>query len=150
MQIEFFDLLAAEGWEPIAFAQFDPNFRWGGDGPLVDAPIDLAATLDGGMWQSTRVDQDFNMGGKRCKPGLTVPWHSLNLRQLILVMGGEFAVESAEGESRTVKAGDFWISEANVKQTMTAGPEGVTYVDTWPVWVQLYTTWYDDDHWVKR
>ena len=150
MQIEFFDLLAAEGWEPIAFDQADRNYRWGGEGSLADAPVDMAATFEGAMWRSMRVDADFNMGGVRCKPNFTLPWHSLNLRQLIIVMGGELTVESADGQTETVKAGDFWISGADVKQTITAGPEGVTYVDTWPVWVQLITTWHDGDSWVKR
>lgn len=150
MQIEFFDLLADEGWDPIVFDPSDPNFRWGGEGSLPAAPVDMVATFDGAMWRSSRVDADFNMGGVRVKPNFTVPLHSLNLRQLIIVMGGEVAVESAEGESRTVKAGDFWISEANVKQTFTAGPEGAIYVDTWPVWVQLITTWHPGSNWVKR
>jgi quercetin dioxygenase-like cupin family protein len=150
MQIDFFDLLAAEGWDPIVFDQSSPNDIWGGGGLLADAPVDMAATFDGAMWRSTRVDTDFNMGGVRCRANFTVPWHDHNLRELIIVMGGEFTVEWGDNEERrTIGPGDFWISEAGTKHTMTAGPEGVTYVETWPVWVQLKTTWHEGG-WVPR
>jgi quercetin dioxygenase-like cupin family protein len=150
MQIQFFDLLEAEGWDPVSYDQSNPNYSWGGDGSLDDAPVDVKATFDGASWVSTRVDADFTMRGVRWRPNFTVPWHSHNLRQLIIVMGGELTVEDEDGEKHTVKAGDFWISEANTKQTFTAGAEGVTYVETWPVWVQLYTTWYPGEGWIAR
>lgn len=150
MRIEFFDLLATDGWEPVAFDQSSRSFLWGGEGSLAAAPIDLAATLDGAMWRSSRVDADFNMGGVRWRPNFTVPWHSHNMRQLNIVLGGGVTVDSEDGSQYTVKSGEFWISDANSKQTFTTGPEGVSYVETWPVWVQLYTTWHPADGWVTR
>ena len=151
MLIEFFDLMAEDGWEPTTYDQSSPNFLWADGGSLADAPVDMAATFDGAVSRSSRVDGDFNMAGARCRPGFTVPWHHNNLRELIIVMGGEFTVEwGDDGEHRTIQAGDFWISDAGTKHTMTAGPEGVTYIETWPVWVELVTTWYDDPGWVRR
>jgi hypothetical protein len=66
-------------------------------------------------------------------------------------MGGSMTVEFGEdGEKRTLGPADFWISEAGTKHSMTAGPEGVSYIETWPVWVQLVTTWHDGPTWVRR
>ena len=150
MKIDFFDLNADTDWEPIVYDQANPSYSWGGGGSLADAPVDLAATFDGAMFRSMRVDSDFNMGGVRCRPNFTIPWHSHNLRELIIVMGGEFTVESDDGSGpRTVRAGDFWISEAGTKHTMTAGPEGVSYIETWPVWVELKTTWHEGAGWAR-
>jgi len=53
--ISFFDLLADEGWEPLDFFQGDPTFYWHDGGFIANAPVDIAATLDGAMWKSTNV-----------------------------------------------------------------------------------------------
>lgn len=148
MKIEFFDLLSSEGWEPISYDRHNPHHFWDGGGSLADAPVDIEASFEGATWRSTRVDPDFTMGGIRVKPNFTFPWHSHNLRQLIILNGGELTVTAADGESKALAPGDFWISEANSKHTMTAGPEGAVFVETWPVWVQLKTTWYPGDGWV--
>jgi hypothetical protein len=49
-----------------------------------------------------------------------------------------------------VKPGCFFTSRAGTPYTMTAGPEGVTYIETWgtPV-TSLKTVWYDFG-WVRR
>lgn len=151
MKIDFFDLNAADGWEPAtSYDQSSSAHLWENGGPLVDAPIDMAATFEGAVSRSTRVDGDFNMAGARLAPGFTLPWHSNNLRELVVVMGGELTVESDDGEKRTIGLGEFCISEADAKHRMTAGPEGATYIETWPVWVQLVSTWYDGPGWVRR
>jgi hypothetical protein len=49
-----------------------------------------------------------------------------------------------------VKPGCFFTSRAGTPYTMTAGPEGVTYIETWGVPVtKLKTVWYDFG-WVRR
>jgi len=150
--IEFFNLLDTEGWESMPVDQKSPTYFWAdGGGLLSDAPVDMDATFGGNMSFSTKIDRAFNMNGLRCKPGFTVPKHHHNLRELIIVFGGEFTVEDGDtGESRTVGPGKFWISDAGTPYTMTAGPEGVTYIETWPEPVSnLETTWHDVG-WVHR
>ncbi|MBA4025013.1 MAG: hypothetical protein C0482_21885 [Gordonia sp.] len=149
MKIEFFDLLESAGWEPVSYDQADPNFFWEGGGALADASVNVAATFDGAVSRSTRVDPDFTMSGIQLRPGFAFPWHSHNLRQLIIVNSGEL-IASEDGETRTLVAGDFWITEADSKHQMTAGPEGAIYVVTWPVWVQLKTTWYPGEGWIDN
>jgi len=149
--IEFFNLLGEEGWSPMSVDQSNPRYFWDDGGPLSDAPVDMGATFDGAMWVSSKVDRSFNMNGLRCRPKFTVPRHHHNFRELITVFGGEFTVEWGEGgESRRVGPGEFWISEAGTKYMMTAGPEGVTYVETWPEpQAGLETTWHEGG-WVHR
>ena len=99
------------------------------------------------MWSSTRVDRSFNLDGRRSAPNFTVPRHHHNMRVLVIVFGGEFTVEWDEDEqrnSRRVCSGEFWISDAGTPFTMTAGPDGVTYVETWPEPVaRLETYWHE-------
>jgi len=56
----------------------------------------------------------------------------------------------AEGQHVIVKPGCFFTSRAGTPYTMTAGPEGVTYIETWgtPV-TSLKTVWYDYG-WVRK
>jgi hypothetical protein len=146
--IEFFDLNASDGWEPVTFDQSNPNNLWGDGGLLGDAPVDVAKTLNGARQHSQRVDADFVMAGARWKPNFTTPWFSSNLRQLFIVMGGEFTIESEAGEKASRKLGEFVIIPAGEKVRLSTGPEGVVYVETWPIWVQRYTTWYPGDGWL--
>ena len=145
--IEFCNLLDDEGWTPLSVDQSSPTYFWNDGGLLADAPVDMAATFAGGMWVSTKVDRSFNLNGLRCAPNYTVPRHHHNLRELIIVFGGEFTLEYDDGHkqsSRRVGPGEFWISEAGTSYMMTAGPEGVTYVETWPEpMAQLETYWHE-------
>jgi quercetin dioxygenase-like cupin family protein len=151
VKIEFFDLNAADGWDAAtSYDQSSSSQLWDDGGPLAQAPVDMEATFEGSASRSARVDGDFNMAGVRLVPGFTVPWHSNNLRELIVVMGGDLTVESDDGDKRTIGLGEFCISEANAKHSMTAGREGASYIETWPVWVQVVTTWYDGPGWVRR
>jgi quercetin dioxygenase-like cupin family protein len=148
--IDFFDLLGGEGWERLAVDQTSPGYFWDEGGLLADAPVDMAATFEGGMLVSTRVDRSFNLNGLRCAPGFTVPRHHHNLRELIIVFGGEFTVEYGDrGEEgcRRVGPGEFWISDAGTAYLMTAGPEGVTYIETWPEPVALLETYWHEGGW---
>ena len=67
MPISFFDLLADEGWEPLDFFQGDPTFYWNDGGFIANAPVDIAATLDGAMWRSTNVESAFRWQGRRIR-----------------------------------------------------------------------------------
>jgi quercetin dioxygenase-like cupin family protein len=146
--IEFFDLNAAEGWAPVSFDPPASSELWAGGGLLADAPVNAAKTLDGARWVSERVDSDFVMAGARWKGNFTTPWHTHNLRQLIIIMGGELTIESETGDVETIHLGEFVIIPAEEKVRFTTGSEAASYVETWPVWVQRFTTWHPGDGWV--
>ncbi len=69
------------------------------------------------------------------------------------VFQGEYKIEYGEEgheESVIVKPGNFFTSRAGTPYTMTSGPEGVTYIETWGVSVRLLkTVWYERG-WVKK
>ena len=102
------------------------------------------------MLISTKVDRSFNLNGLRCTPGFTVPRHHHNLNELIIVFDGEFTVEwgeQGEARSRRVGPGEFWISDAGTAYMMTAGPAGVTYIETWPEPVASLKTYWHEGGW---
>jgi hypothetical protein len=151
--ISFFDLLGDDGWEPLHLDQADPNFYWNDGGFLASAPVDIAATFDGAMWESASVESAFKWQGRRIRPGFTVPKRHHNLRQLMIVVGGQIDVEYGdEGEKgHFTGPGDFWIAEAGVPYTMTSGPDGVTYLECWTEPLMLVETyWHDDRNWKRR
>jgi mannose-6-phosphate isomerase-like protein (cupin superfamily) len=86
-------------------------------------------------------------------PNFLVPRHLHNIDETIIVLAGEYKIEfgdPAEGKFVIVKPGNFFTSRAGTPYTMTAGPEGVTYIETWGVPVtELKTVWYDHG-WVRR
>ncbi len=154
MPISFFDLLADEGWEPLEFFQGDPTFYWNDGGFIANAPVDIAATLDGAVLRSTNVEPAFRWQGRRIRPDFTVPKRHVNHPQLMIVVGGQLTVEyGANGEeTRQLGPGEFWTGDAKVPFTITSGPEGVTYLECWdlqPLGL-IETTWYDDGHWKRR
>ena len=86
--ISFFDLLADDGWEPLDFFQGDPTFYWNDGGFIANAPVDIAATLDGAIWRSTNVEPAFLWQGRRIRADFTVPKRHVNHPQLMIVVGG--------------------------------------------------------------
>ncbi|WP_038169783.1 cupin domain-containing protein [Tomitella biformata] len=154
MAIEYFNLLAAEeGWGDLSVDPTMPSYLWNDGGSLADAPVDMEKTFKGNMRVCRQVDSDFNLNGLRCAPGFSVPRHHHNLDELIIVLGGEFHVawgKDGEEGSKTIGAGEFWISRAGTPYIMTAGPEGVTYLETWPSPMsELSTSWHDEG-WAHR
>lgn len=153
MPISFFDLLSNDGWEPLLLTHDDPTFYWNDGGFAASAPVDIEATFDGAMWASTNVEPAFKWRGRRIAPGFVVPKRHQNLRQLMIVSGGQIDVEYGEDLEQTqrVGAGEFWVAEAGVPYRITAGPEGVTYLESWTEPISLVETyWHDDEHWKRR
>ena len=152
MPISFSDVSDPDGWEQIDFKQDDPNSRWIDGGFLATAPIDVPATLNGGVWASTKVEAAFGMRGRRVAANFTVPTRHHNLRQLMVVTSGEMTVAyGGKGETQRVAAGEFWIGEAETPYSMTAGAEGVTYIECYPESMSIVeTVWHDDPNWVRR
>jgi mannose-6-phosphate isomerase-like protein (cupin superfamily) len=117
--------------------------------------VDFAATFDGAMWVTTKpIDiPRFNRNPLRVRPGFTVPRHHHNVDEMLFVFAGEYSIEHYDhGEPTTVLVGpgEVFLSRAGTAYTMTAGPEGVTYIETWPRPVrELETVWHDFG-WVHR
>lgn len=153
MAISFFDLLGNDGWEPLRLQQDDPSFYWNDGGFLRNAPVDIEATFDGAIWASANVEPAFKWRARRIQPGFVVPRRHQNLRQLMIVAGGQIDVEYGADlrETQQVGAGEFWVAEAEVPYRITVGPRGVTYLESWTEPISLVETyWHDDEHWKRR
>lgn len=153
MPIDFLDLLDGDGWAP---AGLDPGgldqsgHRWSEGGSLADAPVDVAKTFDGAVWHSTRIDLDFGLAGVRLRPGFVVPrcHHSLDVQRI--VFGGSITVRHDEGEA-TVGPGQFFLVQAGTPYVLVAGPDGVTYTESWPLKSEPpETCWYPGPEWVAK
>jgi mannose-6-phosphate isomerase-like protein (cupin superfamily) len=150
-------LLTDTDWIPMSLKgqQESPTYYWEDGGLLKDAPVDFDATFAENMWVSTKPIQfmTFFRNPLKVVPNFTVPRHLHNIDETIIVFKGEYKIEfgdPADGQFVTVKPGNFFTSRAGTPYTMTAGPEGVTYIETWgtPV-TSLKTVWYDFG-WVRR
>jgi hypothetical protein len=151
--IEFCNLLSDEEWAPLTVDQLGPNSFWSAGGSLADAPVDLTATLDGRIWRSTKVDPSFNAFGIRVAAGTTLPRRHHNLRQLAIVFGGHVTVEwGNEGEEgrESFGLGQFWVTDIGTPYTLTTGPDGVVYVESWSEPIDQLETYWHDYGWVER
>jgi len=150
-------LVTDSDWIPMSLKrqQENPSYYWEDGGLLADSPADFDATFAENMWVSTKPIQfmTFYRNPLKVVPNFTVPRHLHNIDETIIVFKGEYKIEfrePAEGKFVIVKPGCFFTSRAGTPYTMTAGPEGVTYIETWGVPVnKLKTVWYDFG-WVRR
>ncbi|PXW32690.1 UNVERIFIED_CONTAM: hypothetical protein DES50_103478 [Williamsia faeni] len=157
MTNSFGNLLNPDAWFHMPLDQQGvPSYFWKDGGLLNDAPVDFAATFADHMdLTSEPIDlMHFNRNPLRVTPGFVVPKHQHNCDEMLFVFAGEYSIEVDEPDGSTktvvVRAGDMFVSHANTPYTMTAGPEGVTYIETWPVPVtELETIWHDVG-WVHR
>jgi mannose-6-phosphate isomerase-like protein (cupin superfamily) len=150
-------LLTDTDWIPMSLKgqQESPTYFWEDGGLLKDAPVDFDATFAENMWVSTKPIQfmTFYRNPLKVVPNFVVPRHLHNIDETIIVFKGEYKIEfgdPAEDQHVIVKPGCFFTSRAGTPYTMTAGPEGVTYIETWgtPV-TSLKTVWYDYG-WVRK
>jgi mannose-6-phosphate isomerase-like protein (cupin superfamily) len=148
-------LVDDEGWKPMPDQQHYPSYYWEDGRLLADAPVDFAATFGENMLLTTKPIEfrAFNRNPLRVLPNFMVPRHHHNIDETIIVLAGEYRIEFGDPgnpESVLVRPGCFFTSRAGTPYTMTAGPEGVTYLETWGVPVKdLKTVWYDHG-WVHR
>ena len=150
-------LVTDTDWIPMSLKgqQESPTYFWEDGGLLKDAPVDFDATFAENMWVSTKPIQfmTFYRNPLKVVPNFTVPRHLHNIDETIIVFKGEYKIQfgdPAKDEYVIVKPGCFFTSRAGTPYTMTAGPEGVTYIETWGVPVtKLKTVWYDYG-WVRR
>lgn len=114
MPIEFLDILADEGWVPA-----NPD----DDGRLV----------------STTIDPTFDLTGIRLRSEYTVGPQSHDQQVLRIVFGGSLELH-ADGEVSTVGAGQFCVVDADTVHSLVAGPDGVTYTESWHLGAPPATT----------
>ncbi|MCD4524290.1 hypothetical protein [Nocardioides sp. cx-173] len=156
MPIDFFDFRDHDGWESIHFTAGDINHYWHDRGvakPLSAAPFDFEGTLGGALSHSTKVEAAFQWRGRKLEPGRTLPTRHHNLKQLMLVLDGDLAVEYGESGEESVKLerAGFWVAEAGVPYTMTAGPAGAAYLECWDAPLSVVEDhWHDDGSWKRR
>jgi hypothetical protein len=150
MPITVASLADDAAWEPMSLdQQVYPSYYWWDGRVLADAPVDFAATFAENMWVSTApIDvMKFNRNPLRVVPNFVVPTHQHNVDETIVVFKGEYKIDYFDGDdpkSVIVRPGCFFTSRAGTPYTMTAGPEGVTYIETWPVpMTRLKTIWFD-------
>ena len=157
MGITFASLVDGNDWVPMELdtQSQSPVYYWADGGLLRDSPADFKATFAENMFMTTKPINvpAFNRNPLKTVPNFVVPRHHHNMDEMIFVFQGEYSIDHGEGDDReitVVKPGECFLSRAGTPYTMTAGPEGVTYIETWPRPVtELETTWYDVG-WVHR
>jgi hypothetical protein len=71
----------------------------------------------------------------------------------MILASGQIDVEYGDNDekARITGPGGFWVAEESMPYTMTAGPEGATYLETWTEPISLIETyWHDDRNWKRR
>jgi hypothetical protein len=158
MGIHFGTLMGTEDWEPMEIEeqQYSPKYYWHDGRKLVDSPADFYKTFDRAMWTSPyTIDvAAFNRSPLRVRPNFVVPRHHHTTKEMIFVFQGQYSIEHGPEDNPTttlVGPGQFFLSYPGTPYTMTAGPEGVTYIETWPQHVTGGgdTIWYDVG-WIKK
>lgn len=149
MGIDYFHLLGdGDGdaaWEPLRVGQIVGE-HLDATGDALATIADLDAILGGTVWRSAKIDPAFGLIGLRLAPGATIPTRHHNVRRLTIVSGGELTVGTADGDE-TVRAGQFVVIDEDCPYTLTAGPDGATFIETWPpkLTATLTTYWHVGD-----
>lgn len=158
MPIEFLDLFDDHGWAPLAPDLRSTVCSWRDGATLADAPVDVAATFQDAAWRSTAIDRSFGLTGVRLRAGFRVPMRHHNAALQMIVFGGSVTVHTAEScedlrerDSFTLVSGQFCVIDEDTPFAVEAGPDGVTYVRSWPLGSDdLTTCWHLDPAWVRR
>jgi mannose-6-phosphate isomerase-like protein (cupin superfamily) len=152
MGMHFDSLLDPTVWEPMETEQqqYSECYYWHDGRKLYDSPADFVETFRDAMWVSLEsMDVGaFNRSPLKVRPNFVVPRHHHTTKEMIFIFEGTYSIEygSLENpETVVVGPGQFFLSHPGTPYTMTAGPEGVTYIETWPQHVTGGgdTIWYD-------
>jgi mannose-6-phosphate isomerase-like protein (cupin superfamily) len=115
-----------------------PNGEGAGEFPDgIVGNVDLAKFFERGMWTKYYDTGPFNVLELKLAPGFTIPRHHHNSDQLVFVLEGE-----ARQGNRSFQPGDAYMTPAGQTYTVTAGPEGLRYIEirTAPI-EELQTIW---------
>jgi len=158
MGLTFGTLLDDNGWIPMECEQqqWAEVYYWHDGRKLYDSPADFVATFTDTMWVNMdKIEvMKFNRSPLRVRPNFVVPRHHHTTKEQIFIFKGEYSIEYGpldDLKTVVVKPGMFFLSYPGTPYTMTAGPEGVTYIETWPHHVMGGgdTIWYDKG-WTKK
>ncbi|MFV0316742.1 MAG: hypothetical protein ACK5O2_07230 [Microthrixaceae bacterium] len=155
------DLLDGADWVPLALDQQDnPTYFWHDGSPFTEAPVDFAATFRDSMWMCAKPIRirRFNRNPLRVRPHFVVPRHHHSLDEMVIVLQGTYSIEydleagaaDTPRETVVIHPGEYFLSRAGTPYTMTAGAEGVTYIETWPEPLPELLTYWHDEGWVPR
>jgi hypothetical protein len=156
--MHFDSLLDPGNWTPMELEeqQYSPNYYWHDGRKLSDSPADFVATFRDAMWVSLEsIDvAAFNRSPLKVRPNFVVPRHHHTTKEMIFIFHGTYSIEYGEvdnPEKVVVGPGHFFLSHPGTPYTMTAGPEGVIYIETWPQHITGGgdTIWYDVG-WIHR
>jgi mannose-6-phosphate isomerase-like protein (cupin superfamily) len=126
-------------WSEVVY---DPTREGGSSYPQsVTHEVDLERYFERGMWTKFYDTGAFNALHLRLGPGFTIPRHHHNCDQLVIVLEGELR----QG-SRSLNAGDGYMTPAGRSYTVTAGRGGARYVEirTQPM-TEFQTVWDEAD-----
>jgi mannose-6-phosphate isomerase-like protein (cupin superfamily) len=152
MSMHFDSLLDPDNWEPMETEQqqYSECYYWHDGRKLYDSPADFVETFRDAMWVSLQsIDVlAFNRSPLKVRPNFVVPRHHHTTKEMIFIFQGTYSIESGPLDNpvtTVVGPGQFFLSHPGTPYTMTAGPEGVTYIETWPQHVTGGgdTIWYD-------
>jgi hypothetical protein len=131
----FFDLATAP-WTPVVI----PPDGAGRFPPEIVAAVDLSRYFQGMEVQPVDCGC-YNMLQTRVPPGFHVPRHRHNTDQVVLVVAGSMLQGRKE-----MRVGEGYATPAGNPYSLTAGPEGLTWLEvrTTPL-AQLTTEWLDTD-----
>jgi mannose-6-phosphate isomerase-like protein (cupin superfamily) len=158
MGMHFDSLLDPGNWTPMELEeqQYSPNYYWHDGRKLRDSPADFVATFRDAMWVSLEsIDvAAFNRSPLKVRPNFVVPRHHHTTKEMIFIFHGTYSIEYGDvdnPEKVVVGPGQFFLSHPGTPYTMTAGPEGVIYIETWPQHITGGgdTIWYDVG-WIHR
>jgi mannose-6-phosphate isomerase-like protein (cupin superfamily) len=158
MGMHFDSLLDPSNWTPMELEeqQYSPNYYWHDGRQLSDSPADFVATFRDAMWVSLEsIDvAAFNRSPLKVRPNFVVPRHHHTTKEMIFIFHGTYSIEYGDVDNPgkvVVGPGQFFLSYPGTPYTMTAGPEGVIYIETWPQHVTGGgdTIWYDVG-WIHR
>ena len=118
----------------------------GGEFPdVIVENVDLVKYYEGMELQALDFGA-FNILNVRIPPGFKVPRHHHNIDQLVFVLEGS----SVQG-NKSMGRGEGYFTRAGNPYSITAGPEGLTWMEIRSqTLTDLTTTWVDLDpaHWV--
>jgi hypothetical protein len=152
MSMHFDTLLDPSKWEPMECEQqqYSESYYWHDGRKLYDSPADFVETFRDAMWVNHEsIDvPSFNRNPLKVRPNFVVPRHHHTTKEMIFIFQGTYSIESGPLDNpvtTVVGPGQFFLSHPGTPYTMTAGPEGVTYIETWPQHVTggSDTIWYD-------
>jgi|SRR5580658_1259222 hypothetical protein len=103
--------------------------------------VDIGAHFRNKLWSHYTKAGEFNFLRLKYAPNFTVPRHYHNIQQVVWITKGE-----ARQGNRSFVVGQGWTTRAGQAYSVTAGPEGVEYIEVRSKPIEdLLTVWVEDN-----